>query len=68
VSIAQQTATPARPQRTRRHTSLELAPVPRRGLALAKIAGLVALTAFGAALAAGVTGLAIIMFVTSVGG
>jgi ferric-dicitrate binding protein FerR (iron transport regulator) len=67
VSIAQQTATPTRPNRARHPHPFEPVPVPRRGIALAKIGGLVALTAFGAALAAAVAGIGVIMMVTSLG-
>jgi hypothetical protein len=67
VSIAQQPATSTPLQRTRHPHALAPIPQPRPGIALAKIGGLIAVTAFAAALAAAVAGVAAIMFVTSVG-
>jgi len=67
VSIAQQSATSTRPPRARHPHPFAPVAVPRRGLALAKIGGLIALTAFGAALAAAVAGVGLIMLVTSLG-
>ena len=67
MSIAQQSATAHPPVRTRHRHAPEAIAVPRPGPTLAKIGGLIALTAFAAALAAGVTGIALIMFVTAIG-
>jgi len=69
VSIAQQIATPTTTTRTRvPHAPLRPAPVARPGFALARIAGLIAVTAAGVALIAGAAGLAIIMVASSLGG
>ena len=69
MSIAHQTAMPsAVPRRGPRHRPMVLVPRKRTGWALAKISGLVAMTALGAALAAGAIGLGILMLVASVSG
>jgi hypothetical protein len=66
VSIGHQTAMPEVTSRPRQH-ALVLAPEPRRVRALAKISGLIALTALGAACAAGGVGLALVMAMAALG-
>ncbi len=68
MSIAHQPAMPSVPPRRPRRAPLKVAPPRRPGVALAKLGGLVVLTALGAAMLSGAVGLAIIMFATSVGG
>ena len=69
MSIAQQIATPATTARTRAPGApLRPAPTARPGYALARIAGLIAVTATGVALIAGAAALAIIMVASSLGG
>jgi hypothetical protein len=69
VSIAHQIATPTPAPRTRRPSaSLRLAPVPHRGAAVARILGLITVTALGAALLAGAVAIVLMMFVSSMGG
>jgi hypothetical protein len=50
-----------------RHHALLVAPEPQHGRTLAKISGLIALTALGAALAAGAVGLALVLALATVG-
>jgi hypothetical protein len=66
VSIGHQTATPEVASRPRQRP-LVLAPESQRGRTLAKLGGLIALTAFGAAVAAGAVGLALVMALATVG-
>jgi len=66
VSIAPQSATPDVAYRPRRRPQV-LAPEAQHGRTMAKIGGLIALTAFGAALAAGAVGLALVLALASVG-
>ena len=66
MSMAHQSATPQVASRPRRRP-LVLAQEPHLGRTLGKISALVALTAFGAALAAGAVGLAILMVLSTVG-
>ena len=68
MSIAQQTAMPPRTSRARHPVEFAPVPVPHRGKALLKLTGLITITAFGAALAAAVAGIGLLMFVTSLGG
>ena len=69
MSIAQQIATPAPTARTRApRAPLQPAPTARRGYALVRIGGLLAITAAGFALIAGAAALAIIMIASSLGG
>ncbi len=68
MSIAQQSAMPTLAPRARRSRPLVLAPAHRPGHTLAKIGGLVACAALGAALFAGALGIALVMFVARVGG
>lgn len=65
MSIAQQSATPPLAYRARHRGTLH--PVPRRRttVALAKVGGLVALTATGACLAAGAAFLGLVTVLTS---
>jgi hypothetical protein len=68
MSIAHQSAMPTVRPKARQRGKLHPVP-PRRPLfALAKVGGLLALTAFGAALAAGTVGLGLVMVLTSVAG
>jgi hypothetical protein len=60
VSIGHQTAMPEVASRSR-HRALLHAPEPQHGRTLAKISGLIALTALGGAFAAGGVGLALIL-------
>jgi hypothetical protein len=50
-----------------RHHALLLAPEPQHGRTLVKITGLIALTALGAAFAAGGVGLALVLALATVG-
>ncbi len=69
MSIAQQIATPAPSSRARRSSApLQAAPTPRPAFALARIIGLIAITAFGAAFVAGTVAIVIMMFASSLGG
>ena len=69
MSIAHQIATPTHTTRTRRPSApLQAAPVPRPGYAVARIVGLVTVTALGAALLAGAVAIVLMMFVSSMGG
>jgi hypothetical protein len=69
VSIAPQPATPTSAPRARRQhqAPLQLAPEPRPGRALAKISGLLALTAFGVAVSAAIAVVAVLMLAAGVG-
>jgi hypothetical protein len=67
VSMVHQTATPQVSHRPRPR-SLVLAPDADRGRTAAKIGALIALTAFGAALAAGAVGLALVFLLSTVSG
>jgi hypothetical protein len=69
VTIAQQIATPNPASRARRPAApLQPVAAPRRLLALVRIAGLLALTALGTALFAGVVAISIMMVASSLGG
>ena len=69
MSIAQQIATPTPAPRTRRPSApLQLAPTPRPGYTLARLLGLVGLTALGTALIAGAVAIAVLMLASSLGG
>jgi hypothetical protein len=69
VSIAQQIATPTPNARTRRPSApLRPVPVARPGRTLARIFGLVGVTALGAALLAGTVAIGLMMFASSMGG
>jgi hypothetical protein len=69
VSIAQQIAMPTRSPRTRRPAApLQPAPTPHRTSALARILGLMAVTALGAAFLVGSIAIAVIMLASSMGG
>ncbi len=69
MSIAQQIATPTPGPRTRRPPApLQPAPRVRRAYTLARIFGLVTLTALGAALMAGLIAIVILMLASSLGG
>ena len=50
-----------------RHRALLLAPEPQHGRTVVKISGLIALTALGAALAAGALGLALVLVLATAG-
>ena len=67
MSMGQQTAMPEVASRPRQH-ALVLVPEPERGRTVAKISGLIALTALGAAIAAGAVGLALVLALATVGG
>ena len=66
MSTGHQTAMPEVAFRSR-HRALLLAPEPQHGRTLAKISGLIALTALGAALAAGGVGLALVLALATAG-
>jgi hypothetical protein len=68
VSIAVKPATPAVSERTRGPRPLQLGTAPRPSRALVKIGGLALLTAAGAALAAAIVGLTLVMIVANLGG
>jgi hypothetical protein len=69
VSIAQQIATPTPTAHTRApRAPFRPAPPARRGYALVRIAGLIALTALGVSLIAGTIAIAMMVFASSVGG
>lgn len=69
MSIAQQIATPTPAPKARRPNA-PLQPVedPRRLYALARITGLLALTALGVALLAGAVAISVIMVASNLGG
>jgi len=66
VSTGHQSAMPEVASRSRRHV-LVPGPERRRGRTIAKIAGLVAVTALGAAFATGGVGLALVMALSAGG-
>jgi hypothetical protein len=66
VSTSHQSAMPEVGSRSRHH-ELVAAPTPQRARALAKVAGLMVLTALGAAFAAGGVGLALVMALSAGG-
>ncbi len=66
MSTGQQSAMPEVASRSRHHV-LVPGPEPRHGRTLAKIAGLIAATALGAALATGGVGLALVMALSAGG-
>jgi hypothetical protein len=68
MSIAQQSATPSTAPRARRSAPLVLSPPKQPRSTLAKIGVLVACAALGAAIFAGVVGIALVMFMMRVGG
>lgn len=68
MSIAQQSATPPLASRARHRGTLHPVPPRRTTFALAKVSGLVALTAFGACLAAGAAFLGFVIVLTSLTG
>ena len=69
MSIAQQIATRAPAPRTRRPSApLQAVPTPRPGYTLARIFGLLMVTALGAALMVGTVAIAIMMVASSLGG
>jgi hypothetical protein len=69
VSIAQQIATPAAAARTRAPAApLRPVPVARPGFALVRIAGLITLTALGAALIVGAVGISVMVLAANLGG
>jgi hypothetical protein len=68
VSIAQQSAMPQVTARSRHTHALKLVPEVQRNRTLLKIAFLVSATALGAAIAAAVVALAMLMLVSNVGG
>jgi hypothetical protein len=69
VSIAQQIATPTPSPRTRRPSApLQAAPTPHPGSTLARIFGLVVLTAIGTALMAGSIAIGMMIVASNLGG
>ncbi len=69
MSIAQQIATPTPASRTRRSSAPVVpAPAGRRGYALLRIAGLMSLTAMGAAFMVGAVAIAIMTVASNLGG
>jgi hypothetical protein len=69
VSIAEQIATPNPASRTRRASApLHPAPTARRGYALVRIVGLMALTAMGAAFIVGAAVIAMMVVASNLGG
>jgi hypothetical protein len=68
VSIAQQSAMPKAAPRSRHTHALRLVPEVNRNRSLLKIALLVTATALGAAMAAAVVALGLLMVVANVGG
>jgi hypothetical protein len=68
VSIAHQSATPPLASRARHRGTLHPVRPRRTTLALAKVGGLVALTAFGACLAAGLAFVGFVVLLTSLTG
>ena len=71
MSIAQQIATPAAPAPSRgRRSGARLVPAPprRTGYALARIAGLVSVTAVLTALAVGVVAIGLLVLASNLGG
>ena len=65
MSIAHQSATPPLASRARQRGTLYPVAPRRTSVALAKVGGLVALTAFGACSAAGAAFLGVVMLLTS---
>ena len=69
MSIAQQIATPTPASRARRSSApAQPAPKARRGYALLRIAGLMTVTAMGAAFIVGAVAIAIMMVASNLGG
>jgi hypothetical protein len=67
VSIAQQTATATPVPRARPSRPLLAFDVPRRGLVVVKLAGLIILAAVGAAAAAALVGVALLLVLVHIG-
>jgi hypothetical protein len=67
VSIAQQTATATTVPRARPSRPIGAFVVPKRGWAVAKIGGLIALTAAGAAAIAALVGLSLLLVLVHIG-
>ena len=68
MSIAHQSATPPLASRARPRGTMHPVPPRHTTLSLAKVGGLVALTAFGACLAAGAAFLGFVMVLTTLAG
>ena len=67
VTVAHQSAMPTPVSRTRPH-AMRLVPAPNPRRAIAKLAGLIALTALGASVAAAAVGLTFLLVLTNVSG